>query len=273
MNLLDGVRQKAEDRPLIGVPMSMTRRRSRRAFQLLYSYHRAIAHAGAVPLPIPLYKDELALRAVYNLLDGLLLAGGGDVSPHWYGGPESGTVRSVDERRDRVEIAVSRWALDDALPILGICRGIQVLNVAAGGTLVQDIPHDLPRSLAHASDALLGRAHVAHTVRVTRGSALAIALGCAEQEDDSVGVNSFHHQATRQVAPRFRITAWAPDGVVEGIEGGRPSDGFVLGVQWHPEDMVPDDLAMVHLFETFVVSCAQRRCRAGTALSGSREAV
>jgi putative glutamine amidotransferase len=242
------------ERPLIGIttgplpprpPYSAGMRQNR-------AYARAIAAAGGLPVLLPLLDDPAVLRALYARLDGLLLPGGGDVDPARYGQaprPECG-VEGVDALLDEIELALARWALDDGRPLLGICRGHQVLNVAAGGTLYQDIAVQAPGSLSHRHPE--ARAELVHPVAVAGDSHLAAVLGAT-----ALAVNSIHHQAVARVAPGLRAVAWAPDGVVEGLEVvGHP---FALAVQFHPEELVPEHEPSRRLFRAFVAACAARR--------------
>ncbi len=249
--------------PVIGIP-AFRSGHEMADYAMRRIYCDAIASAGGVPILIPPLRIDL-LRTSYRLLDGLLLAGGGDVAGEHYGNPDAAHLRQVDTVRDGLEITLTRWALSEGLPLLGICRGIQLLNVAAGGTLVQDIPSQVPSALMHAADPSLPRDHIQHLVDVKPASLLAAILSEASHTNDArslasagvYGVNSYHHQAVEQPAPSFVATAHAPDGVIEGIEAASQSC-FTLGVQWHPECMVPDDAAMERLFRGFVGACRQR---------------
>jgi putative glutamine amidotransferase len=189
------------------------------------SLHRA--HAEIVPLD-PTSGDP---AAVLDRLDALVLTGGGDVDPTLYGEAAHPTSSPAEPGRDAFELALTRGALDRGLPLLAICRGIQVLNVAAGGSLVQDIPTQVPGALEHRVET--PSSAIAHEVWVTAGSMLA-SLMAERIEGDALLVNSRHHQAVARLAPGFVATATAPDGVVEAIE--RPDLPFCLGVQWHPEN-------------------------------------
>ena len=187
----------------------------------------AIEKAGGLPVLIPEDVSEENLRAIYQRLDGVLLPGGGDIAPEIYQAQRHTKLYGVDEQRDAMEIALTQWAVEDDLPIFGICRGIQVMNVALGGTLIQDIPDCVQTDLRHSSGLELARNTILHNVRVDSGTKLAAILG-----DTDVPVNSIHHQALEQVADVFRITAHADDGLVEGLE--IPQKRFALAVQWHP---------------------------------------
>jgi putative glutamine amidotransferase len=215
-------------------------------------YLLAVEAAGGIPLLIHLTRDAAVLQAHYQRCDGLLFAGGGDVDPAIFGQPPHPKLGTVEPLRDQVELALARQAIDDAKPVLGICRGIQLLNIALGGTLYQDIPSELPEASDHyASSKVPGRAHLAHPVALEPGSWLAEHLGALE-----LPVNTFHHQALRELAPGLRITGRAPDGVVEAVEGAGP--GFVIGVQCHPEGLWENaDPRWARLFAGFVDAARQ----------------
>jgi putative glutamine amidotransferase len=206
------------------------------------AYTQAVALGGGAPLVIPSHLGETGLRATFECIDGLVLSGGGDVAPALYDEPDGGLLWRVDEQRDWMELTLTRWALAEGTPLLAICRGIQVLNVAAGGTLVQDVPTQVPSALAHSTGASYPPAKVIHPVEVTAGSRLAALVGAGE-----LGVNSAHHQAVKDVGAGLAITARAPDGVVEGVES--LDHAFCIGVQWHPEVMVNDFPVMRRLFD------------------------
>jgi putative glutamine amidotransferase len=231
-------------RPLIGVPCAGNLRSRYRRYCVGKRYCHALEMAGGAPVLLPLLDDGTLLD-IYQRLDGLLLVGGGDVDPRSFGEVRQARLSGVDRPRDRAELCLTRRAIRDDLPLLAICRGLQVLNVALGGTLYQDIPRDLPDALEHNLRFGHPRNYLGHEVLITPGSGLAEVLG-AERLD----VNSLHHQAAKDVAPNLRIAACAPDGVVEGLEA--PQNTFVVGVQWHPEELTEDDARMQRLFEAFV---------------------
>lgn len=212
-------------------------------------YVRAVMNAGGAPLLIPLDISEEALRAIYKTLEGLLLSGGVDVAPHRYGETPHPGLGEVDAGRDEVELALARWAVADDLPLLAICRGIQLLNVALGGTLYQDIPSQVPHALVHPHQEGNRRDHIAHTVHIVPGSRLHRIL---RPEGGALPVNSMHHQAVKDVAPGCIVTARAPDGIIEALE--EPTKRFVVGVQWHPEEMAENDARMRSLFAHFVAA-------------------
>ena len=215
------------------------------------TYVQAVELGGGAPVITPPHLEEAQLRPIYEHLDGLVLSGGGDILPAAFGEEDSGLLWSVDERRDRAELALARWALAEGLPLLAICRGIQVLNVAAGGTLIQDIPTQVPNALTHSTVAGRPVAVVAHTVDVMPGNRLAAIFGAGE-----LGVNSAHHQAVKTVGAGLSITARAPDGIIEGLE--HPDHPFCLGVQWHPEATVDSHPTMRRIFEALVKAAKQQ---------------
>jgi len=211
----------------------------------LTALRRAGAH-GAVVMP-----DELGEAEAGQLLDsfdGLLLIGGGDLDPETYGQPREREVYGVLARRDGFELPLARAAIARAMPMLAICRGHQVLNVALGGTLEQ---HLAPSAVTHGLPGVAGGSSM-HEVRVQEGSRLASALGAT-----GAAVSSQHHQAIDKLGADLEAVAWADDGVVEGIELALP-DQWVIGVQWHPEDTAGTDAVQQRLFDAFVGEVARR---------------
>ena len=193
------------------------------------AYIRALESAGLVPLVVPPLSDEGAAREILARVDGVVLTGGEDVEPSRYGQERLPQCGASNAGRDATEMALVRAARDLKLPLLAICRGPQLLNVALGGTLFQDIPSQVEGALEH--NARDERASRIHPVTVEPGSRIADAVQATE-----LSVNSLHHQSVRDIAPPLRVTAVAPDGVVEGIEAA-DDDWWAIGVQWHPEEM------------------------------------
>jgi putative glutamine amidotransferase len=213
----------------------------------------AIEEAGGLPVLIPSHVSNETLRAIYDRLDGVLLPGGGDVNPDLYQNEKHDKVYGINDFRDSMEIQLAQWAVADDVPVFGICRGIQVMNVALGGTLVQDIPARIQTNLRHSIDTVARepRHTLLHDVTIKEGSILASILG-----EKHIMVNSIHHQALRDVAPSATVSALSPDGIVEGIE--LPDKHFALAVQWHPEDLADNDARMQNLFTTFVNAARER---------------
>jgi len=176
------------------------------------SYVRSVIEAGGAPVLIPPKMPDEMLRAVYETLHGLLLAGGVDVDPGLYGEVPCARLSRLDLDRDRMEVTLIRWAFADGLPIFGICRGIQILNAALGGTLYKDVASQLDSEVNH-SRRDMRRDWLAHPVTLAPGSHLAQTAGAPELD-----VNSLHHQAVKGLAPPLQAVAWAPDGLIEGVE-------------------------------------------------------
>jgi putative glutamine amidotransferase len=193
------------------------------------AYVTALESAGLIPLVVPPLASEASASAILSRVDGLLLTGGEDVDPSLYGQARSANCGVSNTPRDITEIALVRAARKLQKPVLAICRGPQLLNVALGGTLIQDIPSEVPEALPH--NAKEDRAARVHDVTIEPGSLIANAVGAT-----AISVNSLHHQSVRDVAPPLRVTASAPDGIVEGLEAAS-GDWWVLAVQWHPEEM------------------------------------
>jgi putative glutamine amidotransferase len=218
-------------------------------------YVRALVDAGGAPVLVPLLAQaEDALRALYDRLDGVLFPGGVDIDPERYHAKRSGKLDRLDADRDATELLMAQWALADRKPVLGLCRGFQLLNVAAGGTLWPDLAHDRPEMQKHDYFPSQGftRAHLAHTVDVQQGTRLCEALGARQR----VMVNSMHHQGIRKLGARLLPAAVAPDGLVEAFE--RPGDAFAVGVQWHPEMFASGDQSVGSLFEDFIAAARRR---------------
>lgn len=236
-------------RPLIGITSHDTSDADRETLDLFLSQiTAAVAAAGGNPVTIPPDADPATLRDIFAELDGLLLSGGGDLDPATYGATPTALVAGVDPRRDRAELELARRALAEGKPVLGICRGLQVLNVASGGTLYRDISEH-PHAQRHTFYPDLPFDLLSHSIRIDASSRLARIAGRTTLE-----VNSLHHQACRAVAPGLRVVARAPDGMIEALEA--PGHPFALGVQWHPETL-PDLAETRALFHAIVAASAR----------------
>jgi putative glutamine amidotransferase len=255
----EGMRSPALRRPVIGVTTQTLHAIQGipeglpESWVMNQRYFRAVTIVGGVPLMIPLFSDDLAtVRAMYERLDGLLIPGGVDMDPQTYGEAMRPEVGRLDAARDTVELQLVRWAIADGMPVLGLCRGAQVINVAAGGSLYQDIPAQIGTELQHDCYPTKGftRTHLAHPVALSAGSRLEAVL-----EQSSIDVNSMHHQSVKTLGDGLAITAVAPDGVVEAVEG--TGEAFLVGVQWHPEVFDTDDRSTRPLFEAFVRACVE----------------
>jgi putative glutamine amidotransferase len=213
-------------------------------FAMSRPYITALDAAGAAPVLLPLALGLDTLRTLFDRMDGLFMAGGGDLNPACYRAATGEKVEGIDELRDETELILTRWALESGKPLLGVCRGVQTLNVALGGTLIQDIPTECPESIRHQYFPEKPRNWVAHDISTLPGTRLAQILG------EKGRVNSFHHQAIEHVANGLQVAAVAPDGVIEAVEA--PGNQFVVGVQWHPESLIDTDQNMLALFEAFI---------------------
>ena len=232
-------------RPLIGCstyPKVLAQDPPIHVFSLMTSYIDAIKQAGGVPIMIPLGLSHEDLQVVFARIDGLLLPGGGDIEPKRYNGNGfNANLRDVSPLRDEQEIWLAQAAVREQKPLLAICRGLQVFNVALGGTLWEDINDQTRGGLEHDYYERYPRNYLPHTVAIEPDSRLAATLGKTQSR-----VNSLHHQGIRDLAPALAAVAVAPDGLIEGVEVS--DHPFALAVQWHPENLIADDPAMLDLF-------------------------
>lgn len=212
------------------------------------TYVKAIVEAGGIPVVIPAYGDISLVKEVIGRLDGILLSGGGDLDPALYSRRANAHLGSVSPRRDAAEIAIAQYVIRETdKPLLGICRGIQVMNVAMGGKLYIDLPDE--GKLAH-SLSMYPRHQVSHEVEVAENTHLAKVMGAGRN-----WVNSFHHEAVKELAEGFTVSASSvPDDVIEAIE--LPGQRFVVGVQWHPEELTARQEAK-QLFKNFVAAASR----------------
>ena len=210
-------------------------------------YYEAVAAAGAAPVLIPLLDDIDALRATYEACAGIMIPGGVDMDPGTYGEAPHERLGRVDPARDRVELQLTRWAIEDRKPLLGLCRGLQVINVAAGGTLYQDLDAQLDGAIRHDYFPTFGfdRDYVSHDVAVAPASRLRSLV-----EIDQLPVNSMHHQGVKRLGAGLVACAHAADGLIEAVES--VNGHWMVGVQWHPEVFEADDPHTRELFRGFV---------------------
>lgn len=233
-------------KPVIGIVSNFDMEKD--GYFCLANYVRAIEKAGALPIILP-YVKAGEVSEVLDLISGLMLTGGGDFPTELYGAAQHPAVQRVIPERDNFEFALARSALDRTMPVLGICRGMQILNVVAGGTIYPHTLDELPGVIDHRDGTPLDQSvHDVHLERDTQLWRL-----CGEQSS-SFRVNSLHHQAVKQLAPEFVISARANDGVVEAIE--LPDRPFVIGVQWHPEWMYESEPACRQLIDNFAKACS-----------------
>jgi putative glutamine amidotransferase len=230
-------------RPVIGVTLGDGDRPGYHSMRA--DYVRSVERSGASAVVLPTLGPEHA-EDLLERVDGLLLSGGVDVDPALYGRPRHPKLGRVDRARDDFELALTRHALRRDLPVLAICRGQQVLNVAAGGTLVQDIPSELAGALRH--EAAGRRTRRSHAVEVAAGSTLASILG-----KGPLRVNSFHHQAIDRLGDGLTVTGRSEDGVIEAVE--MRERAFVVAVQWHPESFWNEADSFQPLFDAHAAAC------------------
>jgi len=247
-------------RPLIGVPAQTLQAIDGIPDDLPHSwvmnhrYFTALASVGAAPVMVPLLANDAdALRGIYDALDGVFLAGGVDVDPESYHEPRESLCGRTDLDRDAVEIQLALWARAEGKPLFGICRGMQIMNVAEGGSLYQDCAEFYENAIKHDYFPTAGfaRDYIAHEVTVTSGTLLHELFG------DTGRVNSMHHQGLKNIPSTLVASAFAPDGLVEAIEA--PGEAFYVGVQWHPEMLVDTDAPTRRLFDAFVDACTAWR--------------
>lgn len=234
--------------PLIGVTLSRDVTKSQfQLHNLSDSYVQAVRSAGGIPVLIPVGQSPEDWPALRAHLGGVLFTGGGDIDPVLFHGQPHPRVYEVDEGRDTLELGLARLAAESGWPFLGICRGIQVINVALGGTLYTDIQDQHPAHLKHDFYPDIPRNYLAHSVEVAAGSKLAAVVAPGKLE-----VNSLHHQGLDQLAPGLRAVAHSADPLVEAVElEGHP---FGMGVQWHPE-WLQEHASMRALMRAFVDAC------------------
>ncbi|HHZ12336.1 MAG TPA: gamma-glutamyl-gamma-aminobutyrate hydrolase family protein [Clostridiales bacterium] len=238
----------AMSKPLIGVTCDYDVQKQ--TSQIFDGYYRAILRSGGLPYLIPRI-DEGTIPEIIDLLGGIVFTGGGDVDPAYFGEAPNPRLGSINPYRDRLEIPLCREVMDRDIPVLGICRGMQLMNIAMGGEIYQDLDSQWDKGFLQKHSQLAPDWYGSHVVELAKGSRLAELL-----RNERIRTNSFHHQAVREPADCFRVTARCDDGVVEGIES--PSHTFAVGVQWHPERMWEKDERMLGLFNGLVDAARNR---------------
>ena len=235
-------------KPLIGVTPSLdqeTKDSTRRP-----TYLAAIRHAGGIPMILPLKAETEDLKQLVETLDGFLFTGGPDIHPFYFGEETHEKCGNVSPERDQMELSFLPLVMAAKKPVLGICRGIQLLNVGLGGTLYQDIPSQVTREFPIAHKQPFHYVSFSHRVAITPGTRLHTIC-----QADSIGVNSSHHQAIKALANGLVATGKTSDGLIEAVE--MPDYPFFVGVQWHPEYLWPEDAAAERLFTFFVTACSE----------------
>lgn len=211
-------------------------------------YIRAVERGGGIPVIIPILEDGQNVEAIVKKIDGIIFTGGSDIDPQYYGELPQYGLGDINPERDKQEVALAKRVLYETdIPVLGICRGIQLLTVASGGTLYQDLKSQRKEGFNHTL-TIAPKYHATHPVTIEKGSRLHEIFG-----KDTLGINGFNHQAVKTLGENFKATMIAPDGLVEGME--LPGERFVVGVQWHPEMMIDRYPEYLSLFRAFVHSC------------------
>lgn len=234
-------------KPIIGITSFFEKKNSRKYVQLSYDYVKTINTAGGIPLILPIITEEELLYDYINIIDGLLLSGGEDLLPLLYGENPIDKVDAICCDRDECEMALFKKAYEKQIPILGICRGMQLMNVALGGTLYQDINKQIENSLGHCPQESIAD-QLYHRVKIDAGSKLYNIFGKKDIE-----VNSFHHQSLKDIGKGLKATAYSHDGIVEGVESLERD--FLIGVQWHPEKLADKYSVFGNIFKTFIKAC------------------
>ena len=230
-------------KPIIGISSSL----NEHVLSVPTDYIQAITKFGGVPIILPNLQED-AIESIVELLDGLLLTGGGDIDPTLFNEEPHQNLGTITPERDEFEIAIIQKMMKLNKPIFGICRGLQILNIAIGGDMYQDIYMQSQNKLLQHTQ-LAPRSHTSHFVHVIEGSKLGDIV-----QVEKFKVNSFHHQAVRKIPTDFKASAIASDGIIEAFES--MNHKFVMGLQWHPECLLSkNDYASIAIFETFILSC------------------
>lgn len=231
-------------KPVIGITTFCEYKPGKVLDEVNYNYIHSIVAAGGAPVLLPVVEREDVIEGYLSIIDGIMFTGGNDISPMLYGENPIKEVVSISEDRDYFEFLLYKKAYMRSIPMLGICRGVQLINTAAGGTLYQDINAQKENSISH-SQSDTPASNLYHSIKISKDSKLYSIMGSEE-----LSVNSFHHQSVKKTAPGFNITALSPDGIVEAIESTDKS--FILGVQWHPEGLVDKHPEFLKLFKALI---------------------
>lgn len=233
-------------KPIIGLTSQYEHLVGRKMIKMNNTYVNAVVESGGVPIVLPIIKSMSDVERYLDLVDGLIFTGGGDVSPIYFGEEPIKEVDSICLSRDKMELELFIKAYDRKIPILGICRGLQVINIALGGTLYQDIPAQLPNAIGHMCSYNINQGY--HTINIVEDS-----LFHSIFKTDKIIVNSQHHQSIRDLGRDLKVTSTTIDGVIESIES--TNDKWLLGTQFHPEVMIENDDKFMGIFNLFIGRC------------------
>jgi putative glutamine amidotransferase len=234
-------------KPIIGLTTFYENRPRRDQTSVSNNYINSVLNAGGLPIMLPIVNDDKDIDRYVDMLDGIVFTGGEDVSPMLYGENPLRQVTYISTDRDTHEIAMFKRAYEKNIPILGICRGIQLMNIALGGTLYQDIDAQIGGALGHGPmENPVNELY--HFVKIQRDSRLYDIF-----QTEELKVNSFHHQSIKDLGTDLRVTALSAEGVIEGVENCQKN--FVVGVQWHPEDLTSRYPLFLKLFQGFIGAC------------------
>lgn len=236
--------------PLVGITASHDF--DKKLISLNEGYFKAVAKAGAIPVAVMPIQEENVLLDLVERLDGFLLSGGPDVDPSYFGESPDQNMRMVNPERDKTEIFIVRECFKRKKPVLGICRGIQVINIALGGSIYQDIQTKIKGAIKHFQDA--PQWFGSHEIHIKDSKSLLYNI----VKKRYIRVNSFHHQSVKDLAHPFKLTAISCDGVIEAIEA-KDESLFFIGLQWHPEEMWEKDEAQLEIFKRFVEAIELKR--------------
>ncbi len=256
-------------RPVIGIPtqtLAEVEDQLPRSWVMRQRYVEVLVQHGAIPWLIPLDQDQVTLRGIFDRIDGLFLMGGFDVDPLSYHTERDAVCGHTDPARDETEITLARWAMEEQMPVFGVCRGMQIVNVVRGGTLWQDIAAEMPDAVKHDYFPLHGlydRDFLSQDVRVVAGTKLREIVGV-----DTLPVNSMHHQGIKTIGKGLVISATASDGLIEALEGDVPEQ-WMVAVQWHPESLVDADERMRRLYAAFTDAAIVYAMRGSAAVQGA----
>jgi len=231
-------------KPTIGITTFFEKKPMKTYCMVSNNYVKSIRMAGGLPVLLPVCEDQDAVEDYIKGLDGLLLTGGEDISPLVYGENPIKEVNYFSHARDSFEMALFKCALDKKVPVLGICRGMQIMNTSLGGSLYQDIFCQVKNSLGHFPEQLPVD-ELFHTVKIDKKSRLHKIFS-----EEEIKVNSYHHQSVKKVADSFNVTALSTDGIIEAIE--HKNENFAIAVQWHPEDLTIKHKEFIKLFKALI---------------------